>query len=71
MAHSLRVFWKHHFQGEYQHHIFKFASVHATDTDITFYEGAGTHTVKVAKQVYNSMWIALVNMDLCWLKHGC
>ena len=30
MARSLRVFWKRHFQGEYQRHVFTFATVHAT-----------------------------------------
>ena len=37
--------------------------MHATDADVTFYDGPGMHTVKAAKQVYNSTWIAL-------LKHG-
>ena len=37
-------------------HVFTFASV-------TFYDGPGMHTIKAAKQVYNSTWIAL-------LKHG-
>ena len=53
-------------QGEYQRHVdvmFLFATVHATDADVTFYDGPGMHTVKAAKQVYNSTWIAL-------LKHG-
>ena len=63
MARSLRVFWKRHFQGEYQRHVFTFATVHATDADVTFYDGPGMRTVKAAKQVYNSTWIAL-------LKHG-
>ena len=67
MACSLRVFWKRHFQGKYQRHVdvmyFTFATVHATDADITFNDGPGMHTVKAAKQVYNSTWIAL-------LKHG-
>ena len=44
-------------------HVFTFATVHATDANVTFYDGPGMHTVKAAKQVYNSMWIAL-------LKHG-
>ena len=44
-------------------HGFTFATVHATDADVTFYDGPGMHTVKAAKQVYNSSWIAL-------LKHG-
>ena len=44
-------------------HVFMFATVHATDADVTFYDGSGMHTVKAAKQVYNSTWIAL-------LKHG-
>ena len=60
MARSLRVFWKRHFQGKYQRHIFTFATVHATDADVT---------VKAAKQVYNSTWIAF--LELCCLKHGC
>ena len=63
MARSPRVFWKRHFQGKYQRHVFTFATVHAIDSDITFYDGPGMHTVKAAKQVYNSTWIAL-------LKHG-
>ena len=44
-------------------HVFMFATMHATDADITFYDGPGMHTVKAAKQVYNSTWIGL-------LKHG-
>ena len=44
-------------------HAFTFATVYATDADVTFYDGPGMHTVKAAKQVYNSTWIAL-------LKHG-
>ena len=44
-------------------HVFTFAAVHATDADVTFYDGPGMHIVKAAKQVYNSTWIAL-------LKHG-
>ena len=44
-------------------HVFTFATVHATDADVTFYDGPVMHTVKAAKQVYNSTWIAL-------LKHG-
>ena len=40
-----------------------FATVHATDADVTFYDGPGMHTVKAAKQAYNITWIAL-------LKHG-
>ena len=44
-------------------HIFTFATVYATDADVTFYDGPGMHTVKAAKQVYNSTSIAL-------LKHG-
>ena len=44
-------------------HDFTFATVHATDADVTFYDGPGMHTVKAAKQVYNCTWIAL-------LKHG-
>ena len=32
-----------------------FANRHATDTDVTFYDGPGMHTVKAPKQVYNSM----------------
>ena len=39
MARSLRVFWKRHFQGKYQRHVFTFATVHATDADATFYDG--------------------------------
>ena len=39
MARSLRVFWKRHFQGKYQRHVdvmyFTFATVHATDADVT------------------------------------
>ena len=42
---------------------FTFATVHISDADVTFYDGLEMHTVKAAKQVYNSMWIAL-------LKHG-
>ena len=37
--------------------------MHATDADVTFNDGPGMHTVKAAKRVYNSTWIAL-------LKHG-
>ena len=37
--------------------------MHATDADVTFYDGHGMHTVKAAKQVYNSTCVAL-------LKHG-
>ena len=44
-------------------HVFTFSTVHATDADVTFYDGPGMNTVKAAKQVYNSTWIAL-------LKHG-
>ena len=44
-------------------HVFTFATVHATDADVTFYDGPGMHTIKATKQVYNSTWIAL-------LKHG-
>ena len=44
-------------------HVFTFATVHATDADVTFYDGPGMHTFKAAKQVYNSTWIVL-------LKHG-
>ena len=44
-------------------HVFTFAAVYATDADVNFYDGPGMHTVKAAKQVYNSTWIAL-------LKHG-
>ena len=44
-------------------HGFTFAVVHATDADVTSYDGPGMHIVKAAKQVYNSTWIAL-------LKHG-
>ena len=44
-------------------HVFTFASVHASDADVTFDDGLGMHTVKAAKQVYNSTWMAL-------LKHG-
>ena len=58
------VFWKRHFQGKYQRHVFTFATLHASDADVT-YDGPGMHTItcKAAKQVYNSTWIAL-------LKHG-
>ena len=67
-ARSLRMFWKPHFQGKYQRHVdvmyFTFATVHATDADVTFNDSPGMPTVKAAKQVYNSTWIAL-------LKHGC
>ena len=67
MARSLRVFWKHHFQGKYQRNVdvmfLHLLPVHTTDADVTFYDGPGMHTVKAAKQVYNSAWIAL-------LKHG-
>ena len=45
------------------HHVFMFATVHATDAEVTIHDGPGMHTVKAAKQVYNSTWIAL-------LKHG-
>ena len=44
-------------------HVFTFATVHATDADVTFHDGPWMRTVKAAKQVYNSTWIAL-------LKHG-
>ena len=44
-------------------HVFTFATVHATDADVTFYDGPRMHTVKAATQAYNSTWIAL-------LKHG-
>ena len=40
--------------------VFTFATVHATDADVTFYDGPDMHTVKAAKQVYNSTWIALL-----------
>ena len=67
MARSLPVFWKLRFQGKYQRrawrHVFTFATVHVTDADVTFWDGPGMLTVKAAKQVYNSTWIAL-------LKHG-
>ena len=39
------------------------ATVHPTDADVTFYDSPGMHTLKAAKQIYNSKWIAL-------LKHG-
>ena len=39
-------------------HVFTFSTVHATDADVTFYDGPGMHTVKAAKQVYNSTLIA-------------
>ena len=44
-------------------HVVTFATVHATDADVTSYDGPGMHTFKAAKQVYNSTRIAL-------LKHG-
>ena len=44
------------------HHSFTFATVHVTDADVTFVTALEC-LVKTAKQVYNSMWIAL-------LKHG-
>ena len=44
-------------------HVFTFATVHATEADVTFNDGPGMHTFKATKQVYNSTWIAL-------LKHG-
>ena len=37
--------------------------MYATEADVTSYDGPGLHTVKAAKQVYNSTLIAL-------LKHG-
>ena len=42
---------------------FYVSTVYATDADVTFYDGPGMHTVKAAKQVFNSTRIAL-------LKHG-
>ena len=36
-------------------HFLTFATVHATDADVIFYDGPGMHTVKAAKQAYNSM----------------
>ena len=44
-------------------HDFTFATMHATDTGVSFYDGPGMHTVKAAKQVYNNTRIDL-------LKHG-
>ena len=35
-------------------HDFTFATVHATDADVTFDDDPRMHTVKAAKQVYNS-----------------
>ena len=63
MARSLCVFWKRHFENAMLTSCFTFATVRATDADVTFNDGPGMHTVKAAKQVYNSMWNAL-------LKHG-
>ena len=44
-------------------HVFTFATMHVTDSDVTFCDGPGMVTIKAAKQVYNSTWIDL-------LKHG-
>ena len=33
---------------------FTLATVHAIETDVIFYDGPEMHTVKAAKQVYNS-----------------
>ena len=43
---------------------FMLATVHVTDAEVTFCDGPGMLTIKIAKQVCNSMWIAL------FLKHG-
>ena len=32
--------------GQIQRHVFMFATVHATDAYVTFYDGPGMHTVK-------------------------
>ena len=54
-------------------HAFTFNTVH--DTDVTFYDGPGMHTVKAAKQIYNSTWIALLKHGLVlvktWLLIAC
>ena len=75
MARSLRVFWKRHFQGKYQRYVFTFASMHATVADVIFYDGPGMHTVKEAKQVYNSTLIALLKYGFVlvktWLLIAC
>ena len=56
-------------------HSFTFATVHASDADFTFYDGPGIHTVKAAKHVYNSTWIALLIhgfvMVNTWLLLAC
>ena len=54
---------------------FTFATMHTTDADVTFYDGPGMHTVKAAKQVYSSMWIALLKhrfvLVKTWLLIAC
>ena len=56
-------------------HVFTFATVHTTDADVTFNDGPGMHTVKAAKQVYNSTWIALLKhrfvLVKTWLLIAC
>ena len=49
-------------------HGFMFATLHATDSDVTFYDGPQMHTVKAAKQVYNSTWIALLKNGFVLVK---
>ena len=44
MARLLRVFWKRQFQGKYHCHVCMFATVHAIDADVTFYDGPGMHS---------------------------
>ena len=42
--------------------------MHATDADVTFYDGHEMHTVKAAKQVYNSRWIAVLKNGFVLVK---
>ena len=47
----------------------------STDADVTFYDGPGMHTVKAAKQGYNSTGIALLKYRFMrvksWLLIAC
>ena len=56
-------------------HVFTFATMYANDADVTFYDGPVMHTVKAAKQVYNSAWIALLKRGFVlvktWLLIAC
>ena len=50
------------------HHVFTIATMHVTDCDVTFCDDPGMLTVKAAKQVYNSMWIALLKHSFVLVK---